>query len=119
MKKVGTDVCAKKKTDLQKFTFAGSEGACEVCSQEAGHTLVFDLEAGGNERRRLTSDSCAEWLGALGLVILYYLDLKEEEIIRTGSHHKYRHVTRHCPKLSKRGTLNRHAGDHFHTTPSR
>lgn len=41
------------------------------------HTLVFDLEVGGDQRWGLTSDPCGEWLSALSLVILYYLDLRQ------------------------------------------
>lgn len=36
--------------------------------------MVFDLEVGGDQRWGLTSDPCGEWLGALCLVIFYYLD---------------------------------------------
>lgn len=46
-----------------------------MCSQEVEPTLVFDLEVCGDQRWGLTSDPCGEWLGALCLVILYYLDL--------------------------------------------
>lgn len=60
-----------------------------------GSTLVFDLEVGGDERRGLTSDPRGEWLSALSLVILYYLDLRrrgEDKYITTFIQHKYTHV---------------------------
>lgn len=47
-----------------------------MCSQEEELTLVFDLEVGGDQRWGLTSDPSGEWLSALNLVILYYLDLR-------------------------------------------
>lgn len=50
-----------------------------VCSQEAQLTLVFDLEIGRDQRRSLTPDPGGEWLGGLGLVVFYYLDLKRGE----------------------------------------
>lgn len=50
-----------------------------VCSQEVQLTLVFDLEIGRDQRRGLTSDPGGEWLGGLGLVVFYYLDLNRGE----------------------------------------
>lgn len=82
-----------------------------------GSTLVFDLEVGGDERRGLTSDPRGEWLSALSLVILYYLDLRrrgEDKYITTFIQHKYTHVRQY----TQRGTFNTHAGDDFHTTPT-
>lgn len=80
--------------------------------------MVFDLEVGGDQRWGLTSDPCGEWLSALSLVILYYLDLrwraggdKYIKTFRRNTNMRMK-VDRLSPvcRTSTGGTLNTHAG---------
>lgn len=84
--------------------------------QEVDLTLVFDLEVGGDQRWGLTSDPSGEWLGALSLIVLYYLDLKgREDKSQLFSQHKYTQVhIKDCLWVSQEEWLT--PMQDFHTT---
>lgn len=73
-------------------------------------TLVFDLEVGGDQRRDLSSDASAEWLGAFSFIVLYYLDLRKGEggQINVWAQQKYTHG----PTKSQKRKSDTHAHSH-------